>query len=318
MTTRITTLLLLLLSCTVFAQRVRFENAEAASKAGLYGREFPTWKTDKAFHNIQDSDVPVMSSFSKDENPSERPLPSFLRGAMGWSDSQTLFLWGGADQTGRNYSSALWKYEQNGWEEVNTDGGPPARAYSQQWEEGERIWLFGGETVDSSGNDIYLSDLWVLNKKTLKWQQVESSSPPTKRGRSCGWIHNGELWLYGGYNGGLLDDLWIYDGKDWRQQKPVGELTPGKRYSAHHWSAAGKLWLWGGKTLSENRDNLFWCLDPATMEWKRTWGIPVDVNPDAFSAVYSTSDISWSFVTNAVEERSPEIVSARYISPKSK
>jgi N-acetylneuraminic acid mutarotase len=114
---------------------------------------------------------------------------------------------------------------------------PGGRRHAISWADSSgKLWLFGGEGYDSTGNWDYLNDLWRFDPTTLEWTWISgsellnqpgeygtkgaaaASNVPGARYQSVSWIdRDGRLWLFGGYgfatsgSYGWLNDLWRYD-----------------------------------------------------------------------------------------------------------
>jgi len=125
--------------------------------------------------------------------------------------------------------------------ETNIPGG---RDSSVTWIDASgNLWLFGGGAPDSTGNYVFLNDLWKFDPKLGKygeWTWMGGSSTigsnggqpgvygtlgtaasrniPGARDSAVSWSDaSGNLWLFGGWgfdatgNGGYLNDLWKFD-----------------------------------------------------------------------------------------------------------
>ena len=175
-------------------------------------------------------------------------------------DSGKLWLFGGFGFiTPGNYGdfNDLWKYDPatHEWTWVsgsNTDHArgvygvrgtadpsnvPGGRDGAASWIDARgKIWIFGGEGVDSANNFGSLNDLWNYDPGTSEWTWVSGSalygqkgvygtrglaSPtniPGAREEPRSWIDSsGKFWLFGGFghdsagNKGMLNDLWVFD-----------------------------------------------------------------------------------------------------------
>lgn len=189
-------------------------------------------------------------------------VPSARRYAASWLGSDgKLWLFGGEGPSSASYPTSwlndLWKYDPTAdeWTWISgsnllnqigiygTKGSPSpsnipgARRHAISWADSSgKLWLFGGEGYDSTGNWDYLNDLWKFDPIALEWTWISGSNLPDQPGnygtkgvaapsnvpgaryQSIYWIDaNGKLWLFGGYgfatsgNYGLLNDLWNYN-----------------------------------------------------------------------------------------------------------
>jgi len=122
---------------------------------------------------------------------------------------------------------------------------PGARNAAVSWlDSSGKLWLFGGDGLDSNGNLGNLNDLWKYDPATLEWTWVSGSNVRTQAGS------------YG--TEGTADP----------------SNVPGARSSAVSWlDSQGNLWLFGGGGYDSVGNwgdlNDLWRYDPATLEW--TW-----------------------------------------------
>lgn len=114
---------------------------------------------------------------------------------------------------------------------------PGARIDAVSWIDPQgKLWLFGGNALDSTGAYGYMNDLWKYDPATHEWT----------------WISGNDIGNPAGIYG----------------TKGIADLAnaPGGRASAVSWvDPAGILWLFGGG----ERLNDLWQFDPATLKW--TW-----------------------------------------------
>ena len=189
-------------------------------------------------------------------------VPGARSFAASWTDtSGNLWLFGGfgLDSAGTNSGGELndlWKYNLSSgqWTWVSgsnligqagvygtlgtpaTSNIPGARDSSASWIDATgNLWLFGGESVDSGGNTVYLNDLWKYSVTGGEWTWVGGSNGTNQAGTygtegaaAAGnipgarvypavWISSGNVFLFGGggydstgISTGYLNDLWKY------------------------------------------------------------------------------------------------------------
>jgi N-acetylneuraminic acid mutarotase len=194
-------------------------------------------------------------------------VPGARSGAVSWRDSGgNLWLFGGNgyDSAGNvGYLNDIWKCDGTNWtwisgsNTVNQAGSygiqgaadpsnvPGARSGAvSQLDPYGKLWLFGGNGVDSGGNSGYLNDVWKYDPATLEWTWVSGSNIVNQEG-SYGTL-------------GTADP----------------SNVPGARDAVVVWrDSGGKLWLFGGYGLDSGGYlgylNDVWKYDPATLEW--TW-----------------------------------------------
>jgi len=208
--------------------------------------------------------------------------------------------------SGSNLIDQAGIYGTKGVPEPNNT--PGARGWAVSWiDSSGNLWLFGGYSSYSSGNDTYLNDLWKYEPSSNLWTWVSGSNLvnqagiyiPGARCRAVSWIDNsGNLWLFGGDGfdtwgaRGCLNDLWKYDpssglwtlvsGSNIRYQSgshgdkgiPDPHNVPGARIESVSWiDSSGNLWLFGGEAWNYSLDhtpmNDLWKYEPSSGLW--TW-----------------------------------------------
>jgi N-acetylneuraminic acid mutarotase len=187
-------------------------------------------------------------------------VPGARSGAVSWIDSQgKLWLFGGLGIDSALWQGPLndlWKYDPTSLEWTWVSGGnkidqkgtygtkgtaapsnvPGARSGAVSWIDSQgKLWLFGGNGMDSYSGHSYLNDMWNFDPTTLEWVWVSGSDTgaqagiygtrgtadlsnvPGARWRAVSWIDSqGKLWLFGGLGWpssggrGCLNDLWQY------------------------------------------------------------------------------------------------------------
>ena len=193
---------------------------------------------------------------------SQTNIPGGREGALTWyGDDGRMWLFGGRgydangsfgllnDMWFRDPKNGTWTWV-HGSDEINEAGSygfqgsahasnvPGARRTSISWvgDDG-RLWLFGGEGLDTNGDSGDLGDLWVWDPDSEQWtwmggsQEVdqmgtygtmgeahENNIPGARRDAVSFTDNNGRLWLFGGYGfdtdgtfSGRLNDLWVWD-----------------------------------------------------------------------------------------------------------
>ncbi len=230
-----------------------------------------------------------------------------------------LYGGGGLDAYGNNGAlSDLWKFDPvtNAWTWINgsnavnmppvyeTKGvfsntaSPGSRSFAQTWQGSDgSFWLYGGSGTNGSGI-VYRSDLWQYKPLTNQWawmagsntvnQQpyytaigsASASNYPGSREGTANWTDlNGNLWMFGGYNGmgSALNDLWMYNTTTgfWTAVQPIttGYATtkPAPRYHSQRWTdGEGNLWLFGGYGTTAQGNGSFydlWKFTITTNQW---------------------------------------------------
>lgn len=256
--------------------------------------------------------------------PAATNVPGARDSGVSWIDgSGNLWLYGGS-------GNDLWKFSPttNMWTWVSgsdTVGSDPAvygtqgvaaasntpgfRAQAASWiDASNNLWLFGGESSDSTARAVFPNDLWEFNSTTKEWTWVSGSSTgnalgvygtlgvaaasnvPGARAGAVSWIDaGGNLWLFGGGN---LNDLWEFSptaktctwmggsntanhtGVYGTLGTPAATNVPGARGAAVSWTdGSGNFWLFGGggydSAGTQGDLNDLWEFNPRTKEW--TW-----------------------------------------------
>jgi N-acetylneuraminic acid mutarotase len=231
------------------------------------------------------------------------------------------------------YLNDIWQYDralgrwiwQGGANTFNSPGtygtigveapgnAPGARHTGTTWTDADGdLWLFGGYGIGASGAPAWLNDLWRFDRTSKQWTHMKGSTAtggaatygvqgtpapgntPGARSSATGFFRDGNLWLFGGYNGtSYYNDLWRYEiatgnwawmegsntpninGTYGTQGTPSAANTPGSRRDATGWTASdGTLWLFGGLGLPASGTTAgdmsdLWRYDPVSGEW--TW-----------------------------------------------
>lgn len=172
----------------------------------------------------------ALSAFSACEKKQEPPPPPVTTVAWTWaSGSKTV------NQTGAYGTKGV----------PSATNAPGAREDATGWiDAGDKLWLFGGFGLDSTGFPGRMNDLWTFDPAARTWSWVAGADIRNQAG------------IYGTI--GLPD--------------PVS--TPGARSGAVSWiDASGRLWLFGGLAYDAagaiGQINDLWSFDPATVQW--TW-----------------------------------------------
>ena len=168
-----------------------------------------------------------------------------------------------------------------------------------------KLWLFGGQGYDSTGNSGYLNEFWQYDPSINEWTWVAGNSTmncaPGSQNQNCG---------IGGTYGTL--------------GQPAAANLPGGRTDASQWTDAdGNFWLFGG--LGFNGSGVYtilndlWEFDSQKAEWSwvggsnagdqggiyGTLGTPSPANiPGSRHAAASWTDADgnlWLFAGNALD-----------------
>jgi len=192
--------------------------------------------------------------------PATSNVPGARESAVGWMDGNgNLWLFAGVTNSAGNteHFNDLWEFSPTAktWTWVAganisnqagvygtqgipaTTNVPGARDSAVSWIDGKgNLWCFGGNGVDSAGNNGYLNDLWEFSPTAKTWTWVAGANTanqagvygtqgtpattnvPGARYQAASWIDsNGNLWLFGGYaldskgNDDFFNDLWEFN-----------------------------------------------------------------------------------------------------------
>jgi len=255
--------------------------------------------------------------YGAEGTPAASNTPGGRQFAVGWSDkSGNFWLFGGfsGQNGGYVYFNDLWKYSAGQWtwmsgSSLDNQAGnygtlgiaapsnvPGARIQANGWTDSAgNLWLFGGFGFDSTGQYLFLNDLWMYSAGEWIWMSgsnvgnqngiygtVGLAAPanvPGARSLSVTWTDpSGNLWLFGGDgfdsagNDEYLNDLWKYSGGQWTwvsgsnlvdQPGSYGTIgvpapgnVPGARLEASGWTdSSGNLWLFGGSPGPKGQAN---------------------------------------------------------------
>jgi len=157
-------------------------------------------------------------------------------------------------------------------------------AWPRQWGDAmvvfdDKIWLLGGSAwVPSRGTgsgELLMSDVWCSDDG-VTWQQVTEQAPWPGRAAHRVLVHDGRMWVMGGWDGfwdddspGVLADVWSSpDGENWTQATPEAPWVDTAYYPAVA-AFNGRMWLVGGydlATLDGNPGDVWSSTDGQTWE----------------------------------------------------
>jgi VCBS repeat-containing protein len=246
-----------------------------------------------------------------------------------WQYDRTLGQW--IWRSGSNSPSAGGVY---GAVTVEAAGNTPgARHTGSTWtDSSNNLWLFGGFNGNSTFPARY-NDLWRYRPSTGRWTWMKGSSsggqagvygtkgvaaagntPGARQGAASWFTPDGNLWLFGGFNGtAYFNDLWSYNltsgnwtwvsgsnttgafGTYGTQGTADAANVPGARRDATGgWVGAdGSLWMFGGLGLpasgAAGNLNDLWKYDRTLGQW--TWVKGGDsINPVGVYGTQGTPD----------------------------
>jgi hypothetical protein len=161
---------------------------------------------------------------------------------------------------------------------------PRARQGAASWSDAAAdLWLFGGQSTDSSGIVHLLGDLWKYDSSSRIWVRISGLGAPAERSYAATWTDSaGTLWIFGWRgvlpNGALvgLGDLWRFEPSAgvWTRINLSSQPAPSARMSAASWlDSSGNLWLFGGygemAAGATGQLNDLWRYSPAANSWEQ-------------------------------------------------
>ena len=161
---------------------------------------------------------------------------------------------------------------------------------------GNRIFIFGGQYMSSSGLFVYSNQLFVLDLIRMKWSTVNQYQGTAPRGR---YNHTAaavgdEIFIFGGRGDGgkVLRDMHVLEiSKDLKWQQAQRGHAPPARHGHSCDAYAGNLYFFGGHGV----DSFFGGL--AVFETKTgTWKFLDTVGPAPSPRAFHASTISGSLL----------------------
>lgn len=179
--------------------------------------------------------------------------------------NQRMYIFGGFEDLSDRFSRAVYflDFESMRWQYLRTKGEPP------QWRDfhtasaiGHRIYVWGGrgdiQGPYYSQHEVYFNSMAVLDTASASWVHplVDGVLPEARRSHSA-FVHNGQLYIFGGYNGLLLnhfEDLHKYDPETsrWSLVK-TQRAGPCSRRRQCCCMIGDRLFLFGGASPAPNQ-----------------------------------------------------------------
>ena len=137
--------------------------------------------------------------------------PSARAGAAFMYDSTThnLVLFGGWNPVTKVAYNDTWKYVGGVWTNLTPTVSPPARfgATFSDDPQDNAVMIFGGET----GSGTYLGDTWYFRGGVWKQVDTGANAPlPSAFGSAGNDESDGNVMIFGGYNGNYLGQFWVF------------------------------------------------------------------------------------------------------------
>jgi|GEM_PF-1204290 len=167
-----------------------------------------------------------------------------------------LWVVGGEYDTGSGidyFDDVWWSADGTSWNLATGSAAFWARGGHSMAVFQNKMWMFGGTTLDQDGNPLVLGDTWV-SADGVNWSEKGAIVNFFPRRHSTAGVINNKMWIWGGYGKDAqgiyrpLNDVWSSsDGNIWARVSEHAAF-PG-RYGATVVPFNGKYWLIGGAGL---------------------------------------------------------------------
>ncbi len=274
-----------------------------------YNNNTKHWKWINGTHNSEVKKLSVVPYIAHHLNE-----PSFGSKNI-WQNGDTVYMYGVQYDYFSNTTMELWRYtiDNNQWALINSyDNTEPvygtkgvATVHNRPgirdnnactWYVNNKLYLYGGVKNFTSSIAI-ANDLWEYDLQTNMWRYLKGDSGVVKatygtlgvagiinnpgiRLASSSWVHNGQLYLFGGGSDGNFfynyNDIWRYDisSNNWTWIKGDTILHVAAKYGTRGVADSnnnpgaivfqqdcylnGKLYVFGGRTQMFPSSGSFW------------------------------------------------------------
>ncbi|MFC3114307.1 Kelch repeat-containing protein [Cellvibrio fontiphilus] len=154
-----------------------------------------------------------------------------------------------------------------------------------------RYFELAGQLYATDGADV----LWQAND-LLDWSRLSINSPVPAQSLCDLVVHNGALYVVGGFagTGQYRNDIWSSpDGKNWTQIASSTAFSP--RTSQALVSFNGKLWAAGGNNFSQSFDEIWSSVDGT--EWVKTGNFDLPTGGLIYKQLFVFKNRLW-FIVN--------------------
>ncbi|XP_014247385.1 kelch domain-containing protein 3 [Cimex lectularius] len=176
--------------------------------------------------------------------------------------NNSMYIFGGYEEEFERYSQDVYALDLKTmhWTYIITEGPPPIyRDFNSGTAIGTRMYIFGGRSdrgvLNSGGDNFYPNDIVYLDTETNRWHkpEVKGDIPVGRRSHSA-VLHNGKLYIFGGYNSVLKEhynDFHCFCPKTntWSIVPTIG-YCPNKRRRQVCIVIENKMYLFGGTSPS--------------------------------------------------------------------
>ncbi|VVC41558.1 Kelch repeat type 1,Kelch-type beta propeller,Kelch repeat type 2 [Cinara cedri] len=153
-----------------------------------------------------------------------------------------MFIFGGFQENPTQFSQDLYMldFHTMAWSIVKTNGDPPShRDFHTATAIGNKMYIFGGRGDNDesrvSGKEVYCPNIYYFDTLTKMWvcPVVYGDKPNGRRSHSA-FVHNGFMYIFGGFNRNLdlhYKDIHRYDPikSTWLKMNPKGTSPCARR-----------------------------------------------------------------------------------------
>jgi len=127
------------------------------------------------------------------EVAAQGPPPPRIRSHSAVLYHDYMVVFGGYGENAHPNSIYAYHFPTSTWEEIRAPG-PCGRSRFRMVFYDDNLWCFGGWD-----RRAYFNDLWRFRLETRTWQRIEASFELRGVGQHSLAVHNGRMYLYGGY-----------------------------------------------------------------------------------------------------------------------
>lgn len=196
--------------------------------------------------------------------PSASGDPRVSGHATAIDKSGRVLCFGGlTGSAGSPCTDALWAYD-DGWEQLETNGGPGPRMYAAAAALGDNFYVFGGWDPEAPGSGgTFKDEVWSFDVPSKKWSQLAPMPcGPVSRHTAC---TVGDLIVVHTFRGVLVMD----SSGELREQSTSGDAPTDFSMCACAALGDSRMLIFGGSTKSQGMSDVVYLLDTATWAWSK-------------------------------------------------
>ncbi|KAI8759587.1 kelch domain-containing protein 4 [Biomphalaria glabrata] len=153
------------------------------------------------------------------EEKTAPPSPRCNISLVAHPEKDELLMFGGEYFTGNKmymYNDLyIYQIKKNEWLKISIPNSPPPRSAHQAVtvsHQGGQMWIFGGEFSSHTQNQFYhYKDLWCLNLKEKKWEQIKAAGGPSARSGHRMVAIKKQIIVFGGFHDNNRDYKYFND-----------------------------------------------------------------------------------------------------------